>query len=101
MATEIEFKEAERLYPYKKFSLWYQNVFPIREYIAAGCLVIVSGIVLTASNKSALIPTVIICVMLVFAAVIHIIAWYQKRSVEKKRAEYLGMSLYEYTQHYC
>lgn len=96
---KVDIAQAILEYPLPDYVIWYRMKFPVMTYIITGVCIIALGIiltVLTTSKASISIPTFITCGMLLVASVLHITAWVLTRQTEKKRAEYLGISIGEY-----
>ena len=86
-------------FPDAKFTMWYLTKAPKKQFIYIEVVMFFVGFFATAfrANKIIIdISMLIFCLILSLWGTIFLIAWYKQRAVEKKRAEYLGITLEEY-----
>ena len=102
--TPQDLAEAVRLYPDPKFTKWYRMSFPKRAFIITELVLFGTGFLATVLNDLdnpvlyflKALATILFTALLIPAGVCHVLAWVLMRRVEKKRAEYLGITLREY-----
>jgi hypothetical protein len=88
-------------FPDPKFTVWYRTKFPKREFQIAALFTFAVGFVSTAIKAKKIvtgIATLLFLIILLPAGACHFIAWQLLRSVERKRADAMGISLQEYLQ---
>lgn len=99
MVLPEQFNEAEAKFPLPNFAYWYFYKFPSRQYIIAGAIVVMIGVVFTGFDLSRVfraIPTYIVAGMLLLITPVAVTAAIQKRITYRKRAKYLKITYREY-----
>jgi hypothetical protein len=92
-------QDAIEKYPDPKFTIWYLARFPRKAFNLTEISLFFAGFFLTVFKAERWIigiPAGLFILVLVPSGAVHVTAWYLKRQVEKKRAEYLGITLQEY-----
>ena len=86
-------------FPDAKFTMWYLTKAPKKPFIYTEVVLFFIGFFSVAFKFKkiiVLIPTMLFILLLLMWGTIFLIAWYKQRSVEKKRAEAMGITLQEY-----
>lgn len=99
MVLPEQFNEAEARFPLPGIVNWYRYKFPARQYIIAGAVIVLIGVILTGFDMSKLIraiPTLLVCIMLLIVAPIGLTVFILTKITMYRRAKYLGMKYRNY-----